>query len=300
MSNLNPFVRTLVRRCPHLATASLLAACLDTTEPPAPDPANDRDVLVELYESTGGGNWMNRDGWVTEVELDTWHGVETDSEGWVTEIQLDHNNLVGTIPPELGSLAKLKVLSLVGNRLTGEIPPELGNLEAVELFSLRDNELTGPIPPELGRLANVRWLSLYINRLSGPIPQELLGLEFARWLVLGHNQLSGSIPPGLGSMRSLDRLWLNDNQLTGAVPSEFGSLGRWLEWLDFRANPSLSGPLPRELTNLTGLLRFEWGATGLCSPPDEEFQEWVHSVPTWSGRGPICPSRGAIASSAGG
>ncbi|MDE2763015.1 MAG: hypothetical protein OXQ94_06550 [Gemmatimonadota bacterium] len=205
-------------------------------------------------------------------------------------LRLEGNGLTGEIPPELGALANLKVLNLRDNRLTGEVPPELGNLKAVETFTLRGNMLTGPIPPELGALASVRWLSLYINRLTGPIPPELLGLEYVQWLVLGHNRLTGPIPPELGSMRSLERLWLNDNRLTGAVPGELGDLGRWLDWLDFRANWNLSGPLPHELTQLTGLLRFEWGATGLCSPPDRDFQYWVNSVPTRYGQGPVCES----------
>ena len=279
----------MIRHCPHLAVASLLAACTSTTEPRAPA-VSERDALVALYNSTGGPGWLNRYGWLTNDEFDTWYGVDTDSEGRVTEIQLDWNRLSGTIPPELGALAGLEVLSLQGNQLTGEIPPELGNLEAVQLLNLRNNRLTGPIPPELGGLANVRWLSLYINELGGPIPPELLELDRVQWLVLGHNRLSGSIPPGLGSMRTLERLWLNDNLLTGEVPPEFGYLGRWLEWLDFSENADLSGPLPHELTNLTRLLRFEWGRTDLCSPPQRDFQNWVNSVPTWYGRGPICDS----------
>ena len=205
-------------------------------------------------------------------------------------LSLNGNWLTGEIPPELGEVANLEVLNLRQNRLTGEIPPELGGLANLEVLSLRQNGLTGEIPPELGQLTNVKWLSLYINQLSGPIPPELLELEQVEGLVLGHNRLTGSIPPGLGSMRSLERLWLNDNRLTGAVPSELGDLRHQLEWLDFQENRNLSGPLPRELTNLTGLFRFEWGTTDLCSPPDREFQDWVYSVQTWYGRGPVCGS----------
>lgn len=312
MTDLNPVVRTLVRHCPRLAVASLLAACTSTTDPPAVN--DERDALVVLYESTGGPDWWHQGGWLSDYELGTWYGVDTDFEERVTHIRLDGNKLNGTIPSELGALARLEVLSLNGNwltgeippelgevanlevlnlrqnRLTGEIPPELGGLANLEVLSLRQNGLTGEIPPELGQLTNVKWLSLYINQLSGPIPPELLELEQVEGLVLGHNRLTGSIPPGLGSMRSLERLWLNDNRLTGAVPSELGDLRHQLEWLDFQENRNLSGPLPRELTNLTGLFRFEWGTTDLCSPPDREFQDWVYSVQTWYGRGPVCGS----------
>ena len=35
---------------------------------------------------------------------------------------------------------------LWGNDLTGSIPPELGNLANMEILSLSDNELAGPDP----------------------------------------------------------------------------------------------------------------------------------------------------------
>jgi len=47
----------------------------------------------------------------------------------------------------------------------------------------------------------------------------------------------------------------------------------------------LSGPLPRELTGLGRLGRFYWHETDLCSPPDEEFQEWLASIPGRRGNG---------------
>jgi len=68
---------------------------------------------------------------------------------------------------------------------------------------------------------------------------------------------------------------LDENQLTGPVPTEFGNLGS-LEHLSIDNSP-LSGPLPRELMHIP-LGRFYWYETDLCSPPDEEFQEWLASV----------------------
>ncbi|MCY3943507.1 MAG: hypothetical protein OXG18_07075 [Gemmatimonadetes bacterium] len=124
--------------------------------------------------------------------------------------------------------------------------------------------------------------------MSGAIPQELLGLEEVSMLLLGFNELSGSIPPGLGSMPGLEKLWLNHNNFSGDVPPELGDLGAQLQWLDFQGNPGLQGALPRELIDLTGLVRFEWGGTNLCSPSDDEFQEWLRSVPNSYGHGPRC------------
>ena len=47
---------------------------------------------------------------------------------------LHGNNLIGTIPKELGMLKSLKVLDLGMNQLSGPVPPEIGNLtQAVKM-----------------------------------------------------------------------------------------------------------------------------------------------------------------------
>lgn len=270
-----------------LAVALLVGGCRSPSEPPAVD-VDEREVLTSLYENTGGSQWWIQDGWLSDDELGTWHGVETDSAGQVVGIELLRNNLVGTIPPQLGQLLHLEYLRLRGNGLSGPIPPELGNLENLETLNLRENRLSGPIPAELGNLQNLDTLSLYVNRLSGRIPPELFELDQLKLLILGYNRLTGPIPPQLGSMRSLLRVWLDFNDLSGEVPSELGNLGTRVDWLDFQQNRQLGGPLPHELTNLTNLIRFEWAYTGTCSPPNREFQDWLRSVPNAYGQGPIC------------
>ena len=65
-------------------------------------------------------------------------------------IYLYGNQLTGSIPPELGSLADLQNLNLSGNRLDGPIPTVLGDLANLQNLSLGNNQLTGAIPSELG------------------------------------------------------------------------------------------------------------------------------------------------------
>ena len=103
----------------------------------------------------------------------------------------------GAIPPELGNLANLQVLSLNSNGLSGAIPPELGNLANLQRLEFSRNELSGELPPELGGLPNLTQLGLGKNYLSGEIPQELGNLLNLEMLLLGSNQLSGCIPSGL-------------------------------------------------------------------------------------------------------
>ncbi len=150
--------------CAVLCAILLAAACSDEPEPTAPEPPPvtpvepvnpDRAALVALYNSTTGSVWQQDRNWNTVADIGTWYGVDTNSAGRVIGLVLDDNNLVGTLPPELGSLAQLERLVLNGNRISGRIPPELGNLTNLTMLTLRTNSLEGPIPSELGALARI-------------------------------------------------------------------------------------------------------------------------------------------------
>ena len=182
---------------------------------------HDRDALVALYESTNGESWRNSVNWLSETEpIGKWFGVSVDGNGCVLVLYLDNNELVGSIPPELGSLAKLDTLDLDGNELSGEIPTELGSLSNLTVLSMDHNELSGPIPPELGlgKLAKLEGLHLDNNQFSGSIPPELGNLVKLEELHLDTNQLTGEIPRELTNLTELSVLYVTRNQLTGRIP----------------------------------------------------------------------------------
>ena len=67
----------------------------------------DRDVLVTLYNSTGGEYWRNNLNWLSDsVPIGEWFGVSTDGNGCVVVLYLDNNFLFGSIPPELARLGQ--------------------------------------------------------------------------------------------------------------------------------------------------------------------------------------------------
>ena len=186
----------------------------------AAPPANtDRVALVAFYIVTNGPNWRNNSNWLSDRPLGEWHGVTIDSNGRVTSLILVHNQLSGTIPPELGNLANLTELYLSSNQLSGEIPSELGNLANLTYLDLHENQLSGEIPSQLGNLTNLTWLYLFSNQLSGSIPSELGNLSNLTHLNLWVNQLSGEIPSELGNLANLTVLWLAGNQLSGCIPA---------------------------------------------------------------------------------
>ncbi len=251
---------------------------------------SERDALVALYNATGGPNWTNRAGWLSDQPLNNWHGVTTNSDEQVVELRLLDNGLVGTIPPELGSLSELVYLQLSENRLMGPIPDQLENLSKLDRFYLWENQLTGPIPSWLGNLGNLRRLALSRNRsdgtipgtlgnlsnlnlinfggndLSGPIPPQLQNLHNLEEFNLWQNRLSGPVPTWLSNLGNLTHINLNENQLTGTIPSELGSLSN-LTRLSLADN-QLTGDVPTSLGNLTNLERLRLAGNNLtgCIP----------------------------------
>ena len=173
-------------------------------------PSLDREALVALYNATGGANWTNNTNWLTNAPVGQWYGVTTDGSGRVTRLDLAINQLTGSIPSELGSLANLVQLQLWENQLTGTIPSQLGSLATLEVLALDDNQLTGAIPSGLGSLTNLQELHLTRNQLSGTIPPELGSLTGLTVLALGGNQLTGPIATSLGGLTNLEGVYLTN------------------------------------------------------------------------------------------
>jgi Leucine-rich repeat (LRR) protein len=252
-------------------------------EPSPYIPAEERAVLIALYNATNGDNWYDNSGWKTPpLHADgfavpgtehTWFGI-TVTGLRVTSIFLPDNDLDGSIPAELRYLLRLEYLYLDSNQLSGSIPPELGSLSNLTALFLNSNQLSGSIPPELGNLGNLEYLLLSFNRLSGNIPPELGNLGNLEDLVLDFNQLSGSIPPELGNLGNLEDLSLGFNRLSGSIPPELGNLGN-LEDLWLGQN-QLSGSIPTSLMNLTYLGMF--GIRGNClSTNAPDLRTWLNN-----------------------
>ena len=236
----------------------------------------DQEILIALYNDTGGPNWHNRTNWLSNEPLGNWYGVKTDTEGRVTaldlnnnnlsgglsselgqlqrlsELLLSNNNLTGSIPPEIGQLSRLRHMSLSGNPFTGTLPSELGQLSNLVVLGLRGNSLEGRIPPELGKLSSLVELWADGNKFTGTIPSELGQAGNLKILVLDNSKLTGRIPPELGQLSNLEHLGLEMNQLNGTIPTEIGDLTRLRRlWL---AGNQLSGDLPSELSQLGNLV----------------------------------------------
>jgi len=100
-------------------------------DPVSEIPQAECTALEALYNSTDGSNWTDHTGWLATTTPCSWYGITCDS-GHVIQIILDSNQLSGSLPPALGSLAALQQLFMEGNQLSGVIPPELGDLTALQ------------------------------------------------------------------------------------------------------------------------------------------------------------------------
>ncbi|XP_077250841.1 uncharacterized protein LOC143890150 [Tasmannia lanceolata] len=169
----------------------------------------------------------------------------------LTSLQFQYNQLIGTIPSEIGLLSNLQILRLYGNQLSGSIPPTIGNLTNLDRLRLSQNNLTGPIPPSIGNLTKLTYLVLYENQLLGPIPKEIGNMTNLTLLYLNDNEISGSIPQEIGNLVNLADLDFNNNMLTGSIPSTLADLKKLIDLSLFENH--LSGSLPQEMPSLINL-----------------------------------------------
>ena len=188
--------------------------------------SDDLQALRALYNSAGGPNWNKSTNWLNEsMPLDSWFGVATDSTtGGVTSLILIDNDLGNTAG--LGRAGQ--------STHTGGLPPEIGNMTSLVVLSLRDNQLKGELPHQLSTLTSLRSLSLSGNQFRGRIPFQwggFIGLTSLISLNLTDNSLSGGIPAQLGNLTNLSYLYLRGNGLTGIIPESVGDLDK-LQVLD--------------------------------------------------------------------
>ncbi|KAB2095578.1 hypothetical protein ES319_A01G047900v1, partial [Gossypium barbadense] len=153
--------------------------------------------------------------------------------------------LVGILPPHLGNLSFLSLLSISDNSFGGELPVQLSNLRRLKHINFRNNNFSGEIPSWLGSLPELQRLFLYHNNFKGAIPFSLGNLSKLEMLYLLDNQLSGSIPFSIFNISSLQKINLRNNYLFGSIPSgshDFLSLAL----IDFTFN-NFTGHIPSDM-----------------------------------------------------
>ncbi|WOL07768.1 LRR receptor-like serine/threonine-protein kinase RPK2 [Canna indica] len=160
------------------------------------------------------------------------------------------HRLTGKLSSALGSLSKLRVLSLPFHSFDGEIPGDVWELEDLEVLDLEGNSLTGGLPSRFPR--RLRVLNLASNFIKGEIPPSLSRCADLETLDLSGNLINGTIPKFIGGFSKLKELSLSYNLLGGSIPDEIGDGCRSLQILDLSRN-LLAESIPSNLGNCTEL-----------------------------------------------
>jgi hypothetical protein len=179
-------------------------------------PSIEQTALTALYQATGGTNWNNHAGWLSDPNPCTWWGVVC-HDGHVVELRLQFNNLTGQLPDPLADLSQLRLLSLWVNHLGGSIPAGLGSLSSLRWLFLDGNQFTGDLPASLANLTGIlaagsdwstpQGLYLGYNRLNVPNPYP-------------------SDPPTALEQYLLarDPIWQLTQSISAAIPTTGGNL----------------------------------------------------------------------------
>lgn len=194
-----------------------------------------RWVITVMYFSSGGDNWFQcsaagsdscgtedpfefKRRFLSEFSECDWAGISCNSEGSVIEVEFEQNNLVGTIPTEMGVLTDLRIWGMERGDLSGRIPSEIGNLSNLIFLDLDFNDLTGSIPTELFTLTTLTQLDLNNNHLTGDVAQ--IGVfEDLQFLQLHNNDFTGEIPPSTGALTGLGTFTLHNTFFSGTMPT---------------------------------------------------------------------------------
>lgn len=215
----------------------------------------DQQALVALYNSAGGATWTTTWNLSTTVSS-SWKGITISTvagESRVTGLNLGANNLVGTLPKELGQLSELKNLVLNNNLLTGGLPASIANMTNLTEISMQVNPgfFNGPLPTSISQLklltvlnlnttglngAFPTWISNFSNlvtlvfsnnKLDGEMPVQVTDLKLLRTFQSHSNNLSGSLPVGFGTIANLGSFEIRNNRFTGAIPADLKSHPKW-------------------------------------------------------------------------
>jgi hypothetical protein len=95
--------------------------------------------------------WKTMTGWLVNAnECDKWYHITCTSidlggtvgmQDVVTTVNLYDNNMIGTIPADLGLLTALTGFSVFTNELTGTLPVSIGEWTAMKYFAVYTNKL---------------------------------------------------------------------------------------------------------------------------------------------------------------
>ena len=242
--------KTVCRQCTYPGSAVDYGAV--NCGPVNAEAMTDQEILMELYDATGGSEWTNTQGWKSgSSSYCNWFGVTCET-GTVTEIALMENNLNGLIPSILFHLPELRKLDVRNNAVSIGLNAifQAENLEELYLDKTQISTLAG-----IGQALSLRVLHLHQNSFGWqPLPDELFDLTSLEDLNLSESMFGGTLSSKIGQLVKLKRLSLVGNAFSGQIPNEIGNLVA-VQDLELSGN-NWHGTLPEAISGMSSLTRF--------------------------------------------
>ncbi|XP_014501976.1 probable leucine-rich repeat receptor-like protein kinase At1g35710 [Vigna radiata var. radiata] len=174
---------------------------------------------------------------------------------YLMDVNLQSNNFVGEIPQSMGSLIELTFLRIRKNLLSGTFPTVLKKNNKLILLDLGENDFSGTIPTWVGEsFLHMKVLILRSNRFFGHIPNKICDMSLLQVLDLAQNNFTGNIPTSFNNLKAMTQmnkisvlLWLKGRG------DEYKNFLGLVTSIDL-SNNKLVGEIPREITDLNGLL----------------------------------------------
>ena len=135
---------SIVNYCNTMKKLILLLLVLSSLELSAQVDPIDSLALVDFYETLGGDDWTNNDGWLNGP-VNTWVGVVL-QDTRIFGINLPNNNLVGDVPGGITTIGSLREIIINNNRITSL--PDFGTQSPLQKLIVNDNLLQDL--PEIG------------------------------------------------------------------------------------------------------------------------------------------------------
>lgn len=165
--------------------------------------AADCAAFQALFDATNGTHWtycadLRHDPCACGFSASVQIGCEPGQGGHIVKLALGNNNLVGSLPSQLGELTALTGLYLGENKLVSTVPPQVSQLTMLETLGLVNNRLSGTLPGALAALTRLTWLDISCNVLEGKVP-PMDFWEISRYCVLDNPGGSQWCNPGQGN-----------------------------------------------------------------------------------------------------
>lgn len=177
------------------------------------DPERQRQALMDLYQATGGDDWLYKDNWGSDLPLKEWYGIYTDKNGSVTAVVLDGNGLKGELPQNIGDLGYVEIY-MSSNKLSGEVPSSAFRVNKLDIYRNSFTSIQEITDPDQ---CLIRSFNIAENRLNGSLPEGFVRLPMLYDADLGYNYFTGEIPRSYSGL-DVNHIILNNNFLSGKIP----------------------------------------------------------------------------------